>query len=66
MRPDFTIGQRVASRPGLHWMPVQRFGRVADVNPALIIVQLDGTPHRPHGERKAFLRKNLLPAKTSE
>lgn len=61
MATDFPVGQRVASRPGLHWMPAQRLGRAVDVNPALVIVLLDATPHRPRGERKAFLRKNLLP-----
>jgi hypothetical protein len=61
MATDFTIGQRVASRPGLHWMPTQRAGTVIDVNQALVIVLLDPTPRWPRGERKAFTRKNIIP-----
>lgn len=63
--PDFTIGQRVKSAPGLSWMPIQRSGTVIETNHTLIIVLLDGTPHRPRGERRSFLRKNLVPADQS-
>jgi hypothetical protein len=58
---DFTVGQRVISAPGLHSMAIQRAGTVLEVNRALIIVLLDPTPCRPHGERKSFLRRNLQP-----
>jgi hypothetical protein len=61
MRTDFAIGQRVASLPGLHWMPVQRAGTVLDINPVLVIVLLDPTSRWPRGERKAFTRKNIIP-----
>jgi hypothetical protein len=56
---DFTVGQRVISAPGLHWMPTQRTGTVLEVNRALVLVRLDPTPRRPQGERKSFLRRNL-------
>lgn len=61
---DFTVGQRVISAPGLHWLPQRVLGTVIDVNAAMVIVYLDH-PNKRSGSRDkrrlAFTRKNILP-----
>jgi hypothetical protein len=60
--PDFTIGQRVTSVPGLHWLKQRVTGTVIDVNASCIIVLLDFPCSRSGSRDKrrlSFSRKNL-------
>jgi hypothetical protein len=60
---SFTVGQRVISAPGLHWMPVQRRGTVILDNGHDGVVVLLDAPLNPYskGQRKFFLYRNILP-----